>query len=547
NILDTSFLALGNEAVSFARPFTISPSGTGSLADAAWYTTNGATPEFDPDTGYRVLLGRFFVDQGATLGGAFGGPNADTQSRVYVGWMDDIGIRIGVFDVPVTVTCAPVLRVDVGARPDGDGLEWASAFNDLQAALQTATTCGGAVSEIWVAAGSYIPAEPLGDRTISFDLRDGVAVYGGFPPGGGKFDERDPIEYETILSGDLNADDNAGGDNSENSYHVLSAIGILDGVTTILDGFIITAGNAGGVDDPQDDDAGGLLLDGSSLTVVNCVFAGNTAFAGGAMSLLNSSFLQLINCKLIANTAANGGGLAQSTASFVEMVNCLVVDNQAADHSGAINSAESTLHLINCTVSNNDAPQADAIRIDGETSVATIANCVLWGNGDGVQDDQIMLAQGALPTNLNVDYSCVQGWTGEYRGIGNIDADPLFVDPNAADYHMLSDSHCIDAADNIAVPERVTTDLDGNPRFVDVRCTDDTGNGTAPVVDMGVFEFQVTCPWDLDCNGSVGASDLLTLLASWGPCKGCLADFDGNGAVGASDLLALLANWGPCP
>ena len=42
------------------------------------------------------------------------------------------------------------------------------------------------------------------------------------------------------------------------------------------------------------------------------------------------------------------------------------------------------------------------------------------------------------------------------------------------------------------------------------------------------------CLWDLDANGSVGASDLLSLLVSWGPCKGCPADFDGNGAVGAS-------------
>ena len=55
------------------------------------------------------------------------------------------------------------------------------------------------------------------------------------------------------------------------------------------------------------------------------------------------------------------------------------------------------------------------------------------------------------------------------------------------------------------------------------------------------------CPWDLDGSSSVGVSDLLALLVSWGPCKGCPADFDGNGSVGASDLLALLVNWGPCP
>lgn len=53
------------------------------------------------------------------------------------------------------------------------------------------------------------------------------------------------------------------------------------------------------------------------------------------------------------------------------------------------------------------------------------------------------------------------------------------------------------------------------------------------------------CPWDLDMNGSVGTSDLLTLLAQWGTAGS--ADFDGNGIVGTSDLLALLANWGPCP
>ncbi len=61
------------------------------------------------------------------------------------------------------------------------------------------------------------------------------------------------------------------------------------------------------------------------------------------------------------------------------------------------------------------------------------------------------------------------------------------------------------------------------------------------------FVIAVPCPADLDGDGSVGASDLLSLLVSWGPCKGCPADFDGNGTVGASDLLTLLANWGPCP
>ncbi len=54
-------------------------------------------------------------------------------------------------------------------------------------------------------------------------------------------------------------------------------------------------------------------------------------------------------------------------------------------------------------------------------------------------------------------------------------------------------------------------------------------------------------PGDLDGDGHVGVSDLLILLASWGPCppKGdCPADLNGDGSVGIPDLLILLANWG---
>jgi hypothetical protein len=54
-----------------------------------------------------------------------------------------------------------------------------------------------------------------------------------------------------------------------------------------------------------------------------------------------------------------------------------------------------------------------------------------------------------------------------------------------------------------------------------------------------------SCPVDLDGDGTVGISDFLLLLASWGQ-TGVPADFDGGG-VGVTDFLILLANWGPCP
>lgn len=52
---------------------------------------------------------------------------------------------------------------------------------------------------------------------------------------------------------------------------------------------------------------------------------------------------------------------------------------------------------------------------------------------------------------------------------------------------------------------------------------------------------------DLDDDGAVGITDLLILLANWGPCadcNDCAADLNGDCNVGIADLLILLANWG---
>ncbi len=55
------------------------------------------------------------------------------------------------------------------------------------------------------------------------------------------------------------------------------------------------------------------------------------------------------------------------------------------------------------------------------------------------------------------------------------------------------------------------------------------------------------CPTDVDGSGSVDFSDLLVVLAAFGPCGGCPADVDGSGSVDFTDLLSVLAGFGPCP
>jgi len=124
-----------------------------------------------------------------------------------------------------------------------------------------------------------------------------------------------------------------------------------------------------------------------------------------------------------------------------------------------------------------------------------VTNCILWGDSP----EEI---SGGTPT---VTYTDVQGG---WPGTGNIDTDPLFVDPDNGNYRLSAGSRCIDAGDNTAVPEGVLRDLDGNPRFVD-----STFVGTMATVDMGAYEFQRSVG-----RGS-GMRDVLTLLG-WSAMPG---------------------------
>jgi hypothetical protein len=71
--------------------------------------------------------------------------------------------------------------VDLNAPgPAHDGLSWGSAFTDLQLALQSAISR----DEIRIADGTYRPTSGT-DRAISFQLRNGIAINGGFAGFGG--------------------------------------------------------------------------------------------------------------------------------------------------------------------------------------------------------------------------------------------------------------------------------------------------------------------------------------------------------------------------
>ncbi|MHC4304350.1 MAG: right-handed parallel beta-helix repeat-containing protein [Planctomycetota bacterium] len=279
---------------------------------------------------------------------------------------------------------------------------------------------------------------------------------------------------------------------------------------------------------------GGLSFFGTG-SVTRCSFTGNTAGdVGGGLSLTALTGMDILDCVFLGNsTEGNGGGLRVNTSCT--MVNCAFEENSAVGNGGAVfaTSNGGTVTFKNCTIAGNTAGTTGGVHGTGADPV--LVNCIISGNSLG------SFGGSATPS---ITYSLIEEGA---AGVGNISGDPMFVDPGSGDYRLMSDSPCIDAGDNTAVPEGITTDLDGNPRFVDDPDTLDTGNGDPPIVDMGAYEFQTGCPWDcgMPADGQVSVVDFLALLATWGEVGGP-CDVNG-GSVDVTDFLALLAFWGPCP
>ncbi|HMP23894.1 MAG TPA: right-handed parallel beta-helix repeat-containing protein, partial [Saprospiraceae bacterium] len=263
------------------------------------------------------------------------------------------------------------LYVDQSTSSSGDGTSWATAFKTLDEALLIAHNCPG-VTTINVAAGTYKPGtKPYENgapittpdaRDVTFHLANGVALYGGFPNGGGL---RDIAANPTILSGDFNDDDVISGSgstlsitgNGENAYHVV--LSVNDTATTVLDGFTISGGNANGLSTITVEgqtifrnQGGGMFNSNSSPTITNTTFTGNSANQGGGMYNSNSS-PTITNTTFTGNSANQGGGMYNSNSSPT-ITNTTFTGNSANQGGGMYNSNSSPT-ITNTTFTGNSA------------------------------------------------------------------------------------------------------------------------------------------------------------------------------------------------
>ena len=483
-----------------------------------------------------------------------------------------------------------VLHVDLHATGAGTGERWEDAYVDLHAALDIASPG----DEILISRGVYRPAKTDGERGFFFLCPSEVTVRGGFARPG------DETGW-TILSGDLDENDGPGfAEYDHNSFHVAVAhgpsliedltiaggnadnwdpVGVPDwafkGGGMVCSGVDLTLkrcafrGNRAG--NEEHGWGGGIYIE-ALATIVDCAFEGNSAmfgggsygspqllercnfrensavgdFAyGGALKASRSSLIK--DCIFALNRAAGDGGAIHNldTSEGPTLVNCLFISNEAGRNGGAMLNDETGTQIANCTfVGNVAAGRGGGLHNVGVVpspdptfDAMAIKNCIIWGNSDSAgTGEQSQLSGDPLAPS----HSCVQGWTGDLGGEGNLGADPQFVDPVEPDYHLGPGSPCIDAGTAEGAP---VTDLEGYGR--------PCGAG----VDMGAYEAGY-CPassqvvfrrGDVDGNGRLEITDPVRLLGHLFVGKFdliCLdaADANDSGELDISDAIYSLVH-----
>jgi hypothetical protein len=269
--------------------------------------------------------------------------------------------------------CIETNRLYINQTANGTqtGCDWSNAFYDLQSALRLiAEKYFTSVTEIWIAKGTYKPTINT-DRKATFQLPNGIAIYGGFAGTETQLSERNSTKNQTILSGDIGII----GDNSDNSFHVITAQNV--DATTIINGFVIHGGNANG--DGDDACGGGFLNLNSSPTIDYLLFENNSATYGGGLCNRNSSHPTITHSFFNNNTAQDGGGIYNDNQSHPLISHVFLSSNTASRQGGGLfNQASSNPILGHVNFNGNTAVQGGGIA--NNNSNPKISHSILNGN-----------------------------------------------------------------------------------------------------------------------------------------------------------------------
>ncbi len=180
--------------------------------------------------------------------------------------------------------------------------------------------------------------------------------------------------------------------------------------------------------DNYPDGYGGVFyLYRSDVFVEHCTFQHNRANRGAAMYALWDHVRFRYNVCWENQVFHCGGAINFGTYEGTVVERCVFYDNSSGpNEGGAMYFWDDHSEVINCTVAQNTSPSV--LSINGSTT--SFINCIFWYNN--------------LGGVYQATFSDIQGM---WPGVGNLNTDPLFVEPTENNFHLLPNSPCIDAGD----------------------------------------------------------------------------------------------------
>ena len=283
--------------------------------------------------------------------------------------------------------------------------------------------------------------------------------------------------------------------------------------------------------------AGGIYTISSEVIISNSQINNNLCSdgvdfgRGGAIYSYTSSF-NLNNCDFRYNSANSHAGAVYLCLSSADIDKCNFIGNSSNGNVGGIYFYKSNhLNITNSTFYNNSGIDSGAMRFyiqESPIDIPVILNTISWNNSP----NEILCSADDLTNELMIGYSDFDGGldaivTNNNANIiwleGNLDTDPLFVDVNNENYHLLQNSECIDSG--IAYYEYESEIL--------IDLTEDEYYGVAP--DMGVFEYELIADFEANETEVLSEQEVFFSDLSNGNPTNWQWDFDNNGIIDSNE------------
>ncbi|PRQ04864.1 LamG-like jellyroll fold domain-containing protein [Enhygromyxa salina] len=209
----------------------------------------------------------------------------------------------------VPSVCGGPIHVNVDAAPGGDGISWATAFNNLQAAIDASSQC--TYPQIWVAQGTYAPDPGSPVATITRPM----AIYAGFDGTEDALEQRDIEQHPVRL----------GADGWQSRVVVVEPSAVSQLTALRLDGFTIAGSQAGAIQIT----AGLAPQQPTSVFLHNLTITDNVASAGAGILTTGAVGIDIVTSRFQANTAPLGGAI-RATGSSIDLISSEFIDNDAS-------------------------------------------------------------------------------------------------------------------------------------------------------------------------------------------------------------------------